>query len=44
MRQLSLTQPASLNYNTTMGFMLSCIDVQIITGIFLVMFYCSNAY
>ncbi len=44
MRQPSLIQPASLNYNTTMEFTLSCIDVQIVTGIFLVMFYCSNAY
>lgn len=44
MRQLSHTRPASLNYNTTTGYTLGCIDVQIVTGIFLVMFYCSNAY
>ena len=33
------TLPASLNYNITLAFMLSCVSIQIVTGIFLKMFY-----
>lgn len=35
---LSPTPPASLNYNITLEYMLSCISIQILTGIFLVCF------
>ena len=44
MIQLLLILPSSLNYNITLVFMPSCLSIQIITGIFLVMFYCSNAF
>ena len=36
------TLPASLNYNITLAFMLSCVSIQIVTGIFLKMFYRFN--
>lgn len=44
MTQQLLIQPASLNYNIILVFMPCCFRIQIVTGIFLVMFYCSNAY
>jgi hypothetical protein len=43
MKQLLHIRPINLNYNIILVFMLSYIIVQIISGIFLVMFYCSNA-
>ncbi len=36
------TLPASLTYNTTLGFMLGYISIQRITYLFSKMFYCSN--
>jgi quinol-cytochrome oxidoreductase complex cytochrome b subunit len=43
MIQLLHIQPITLNYNITLVFMLNRIGFQIVTGIFLVMFYSTNA-
>ena len=43
MIQLLRIQPSNLNYNYNLGFMLDDTCFQIISGIFLVMSYCSNA-
>ena len=43
MIQQSHTPPVSLNYNITLEYMLSYLGVQVVSGVFLVMFYSSNA-
>ena len=43
MIQLWLIQPSNLNYNYNLGFTLDDTCFQIVSGIFLVMSYCSNA-
>jgi hypothetical protein len=43
MIQQLLTLPISLNYNITLVSLLIGISIQIVTGIFLVMFYSTNA-
>lgn len=43
MIQLLHIQPITLNYNITLVCMLNSVSFQIVTGIFLVMFYSTNA-